>query len=160
MRDSNRLTLKEISSETVRQICDLEVGDSQREFVAPNAVSIAQAYFCKEAWFRAIYHGDTPVGFTMLHEDPDKPEYYLWRFMIDKHHQGKGYGKEAMDLIIKHVKEKPNATELLLSCDPGEEGPENFYRKLGFEPTGEFMRSEKVMRLSWPVGTGRTYTER
>ena len=148
MRDSNRLTLKEISSETVRQICDREVNDSQREYVAPNAVSMAQAYFCKEAWFRAIYQGEIPVGFAMVYEDPGKPEYYLWRFMIDRHHQGKGYGKEAMELIIAHVKTRPNATELSLSCDPGEEGPENFYRKLGFEPTGEFMGTEKVMRLS------------
>ena len=80
---SSAITLKEITSETVRVICDLSVRDDQIKFVAPNAVSIAQAYFSRHARFRAIYADDTPVGFLMLEDQPEKSEYYLWRFMID-----------------------------------------------------------------------------
>jgi diamine N-acetyltransferase len=151
-----RLHLKEITAETVRSICDLEVHETQREFVAPNAVSMAQAYFCREAWFRAIYWGDSPVGFVMIYEDATKPEYYLWRFMIDKHYQGKGFGKSAMGLIIDHVRQREGARELVLSCDPGQEGPEKFYRKLGFVPTGEYMGNEIIMKLEFdrPKTTG------
>jgi diamine N-acetyltransferase len=46
--------LREITADTVRQITNLEVGPGQSNFVAPNAVSIAQAYFEPKAWFRAI----------------------------------------------------------------------------------------------------------
>ena len=145
--NTNNITLREVTESTVRTICNLETTEHQRNFVAPNAVSIAQAYFSERAWFRAIYHEDTPVGFMMLSDDPDKGEYYLWRFMIAKEHQGKGYGSKAMDVIIEHVKTRPNATELTLSCVPGDDGPEQFYIRRGFEFTGEIDEGEKVYRL-------------
>ena len=81
----------------------------------------------------------------MLHDDPDKPEYYLWRFMIAA--EGKGYGRRAMHLLIDHVRTRPMARELLLSYVPGDGNPERFYGGLGFEPTGEINEGEIVMRL-------------
>ena len=86
------ITMKEITAETVWPIMKVNVAENQKSFVAPNANSIAEAYFTKEAWFRAIYAGEEPVGFVMLFADEKKPEYFLWRLMIDKDHQGKGYG--------------------------------------------------------------------
>jgi diamine N-acetyltransferase len=77
--------------------------------VASNAESIAEAYFSKEAWFRAVYADETPVGFVMLHDDPREHRYYLWRFMIAGGHQGKGYGRRAMELLIEHVKTRSGA---------------------------------------------------
>lgn len=141
------VTLREITEDTVRMICDLKVADRQQKFVAPNAVSIAQAYFSENAWFRAIHAGDTPVGFLMLDKDTRKPEYFLWRMMIDCRYQRMSFGYRAMILLIDYVKTLPGATELLTSCAPGEEGPEEFYRKLGFERTGEMDGIEVVMRL-------------
>jgi diamine N-acetyltransferase len=141
------VSLREITEDTVVAICKLKVSPAQESFVAPNAVSIAQAYFSKEAWFRAIYAGDTPVGFVMLYDDPDKPEYFLWRFMIDERYQGRGYARKALELLIAHVRTRPNAKELLLSYAPGEGSPRDFYRKLGFEETGEEQEGERVMRL-------------
>ncbi|MDI9376254.1 MAG: GNAT family N-acetyltransferase, partial [Thermotogota bacterium] len=44
--------------------------ENQDKAVASNAVSIAQAHFAKNAWFRAIYAGDTMVGFIMLDYTP------------------------------------------------------------------------------------------
>ena len=46
--------LREVTAETVRAICRLTVAAGQDQFVAPNAVSIAEAYFHPTAWFRAI----------------------------------------------------------------------------------------------------------
>ncbi len=131
------VSLREVTAETVRAVCDLSVAPGQRHFVASNAESIAEAYFSEEAWFRAVYADETPVGFVMLHDDPREPRYYLWRFMIAGEHQGKGYGRRAMELLIEHVETRPGAEELLLSYVPGQGSPEGFYRRLGFEPTGE-----------------------
>jgi len=141
------VSLREVTAETVREVCALSVAPDQRRFVATNAESIAEAYFTKEAWFRAVYAGEVPVGFVMLYDDPQKPEYYLWRFMIAAEHQGKGYGRRAMGLLVEHVKTRPGAEELLLSYVPGEGSPETFYGSLGFEPTGEVEDGEVVMRL-------------
>lgn len=145
--DACRLSLREITADTVRVICDLEVSEAQEEFVASNAESIAEAYFCQEAWFRAIYASDTPVGFVMLHQQPEKGEYYLWRFMIARDQQGQGYGKEAMNLIMGHVRTLPKATQLKLSCVPGEGSPEEFYIGLGFKYTGEIEDGEKIYSI-------------
>ena len=67
--------------------------------MAPNSVSIAQAYFEPKAWFRAVYADEEPVGFVMVHEDPDEPEYFLWRLMIDEEHQGNGFGRRVLDQV-------------------------------------------------------------
>jgi diamine N-acetyltransferase len=116
--------------------------------VASNAKSIAQAHFYPEtAWFRGIYAGDDAVGFIMLEINIDKPEYGLWRFMIDERHQGRGYGRAAIGKAIAHVRAQPGAVELLTSVVPGEGSPGPFYQKLGFAFTGEVDAGEQVMRL-------------
>ncbi len=142
------LSLREVTQETVNSILNLRVTKEQEQFVASNAVSIAEAYFSEDAWFRAIYADETPVGFLMLSDQPDKGEYFLWRFMVDVQHQGKGYGSRALELLIDHVKTRPNAKELFLSHVPGTGSPESFYCKLGFEHTGEQVGEELVMKLT------------
>jgi diamine N-acetyltransferase len=132
---ADNVSLREVTAETVRTVCALSVAPDQRHFVATNAESIAEAYFSSEAWFRAVYAGETPVGFVMLSDDPAKPEYFLWRFMISAEHQGKGYGRRALELLVEHVKGRPGARELLVSYVPDDGSPEGFYRGLGFEPT-------------------------
>src|SRR5688572_19517818 len=110
------VTLREITKENLREIFRLKVSPEQDRFVAPNAVSIAQAYFDRDvAWFRAIYAGDTPVGFVMLHDEPAERKYYLWRFMVDHRYQGRGYGARALNQIIEYVRQRPGAHELLTS---------------------------------------------
>jgi diamine N-acetyltransferase len=143
------VTLREITEETVVQICNLSdtLSKQQQKMVAPNARSIAQAHFSDKAWFRAVYADETPVGFIMLYDDPEEPEYFLWRLMVAGPHQGKGFGRRAVEQLIEYVKARPGAKELLTSHVPIEGGPEGFYRKLGFEPTGEEDGGEVVMRL-------------
>lgn len=141
------VTLREITAETVRAICELEVAPEQRGYVAPNAVSIAQGHFEPKAWFRAVYAGDDPVGFAMLSVDVEAREYYLWRFMISSEHQGKGYGRCALDLVVEHVRTLPGAQELVSSFVPGDAGPRGFYLGYGFEETGEVDHGEHVIRL-------------
>ena len=87
------VSLREITADTVREVCRLRVAPGQEGFVAPVAESIAEAYFSPLAWFRAVYAGDTPVGFVMLEDDAASRQYFLWRLLIDARHQGKGYGR-------------------------------------------------------------------
>jgi diamine N-acetyltransferase len=142
------IELREVTAETVRTICQLAVAPGQDRFVAPNAVSIAEAYFHPTAWFRAIYTDDEPVGFLMLDDDDTKPLYTLWRLMIADGFQGRGYGKRAVELLIDYVRTRPGATALMTSWVPGDDGPAEFYRKLGFKPTGEMDEGEVVGRLA------------
>ncbi|MBF8289775.1 MAG: uncharacterized protein HW391_743 [Chloroflexi bacterium] len=139
--------LREVTGGTVRAICRLEVDPAQTGFVAPNAVSFAEALFEPKAWYRAIYAAGEPVGFAMLSIDTAAPEYYLWRLMIDRRFQRRGHGRAAVALIADYVRTLPGATQLLVSWVPAEGGPEPFYTGLGFVPTGEVHEGEVVARL-------------
>ena len=145
----SKVTLREITAETVRQICKLSdtLSDAQKKMVAPNAGSIAQAHFNKFAWFRAVYADEEPVGFIMLYDNPEESEYFLWRFMIAGPYQHKGFGKRAMDLLFEYVKTRPNAKQLGVDCGEGEASPEEFYKKLGFKRTGEKDGDEILLSL-------------
>jgi len=140
------VTLREVTKKTLLDILRLKVAPEQARFVAPNAVSIAEAHFSPDvAWFRAIYSGETPVGFVMLEADESRAHYFLWRFMIDGRYQGQGIGRQAIELVIEHVRTRPGATVLVTSCVPGDGGPGPFYEKLGFVYTGTEEEGELVM---------------
>lgn len=130
------VSLREITPETLRSILKLSVSDGQRKMVAPIAVSIARAYFEPKLWFRAIYADETPVGFLMMYDDPEKPKYFLWSMMIDARYQRLGFGRRAMICLEEHVRTRPGAKELGLSYYPVDGGPEPFYRNLGYVPCG------------------------
>lgn len=144
-----QVSLREITAETVRQICKLSdtLSPAQQRMVAPNGQSIAQAHFEPKAWFRAIYADETPVGFIMLYDDPDEPEYFLWRFMLAGPYQRLGFGRQAIALLLDYIRTRPGARELLTSCGEGEGSPEGFYARLGFQRTGEMLDDEVVLVL-------------
>lgn len=150
--------LREITAATVDAVCALDAGDGGAQ-VAPNARSIAQAHFEPAAWFRAV-HADTPqapdalVGFALLY-DPTRavpaaaplPPADLWRLMIDRRHQGAGYGSAAVRLLIAHARSLPGVPALRVSHVAGVERLARFYRALGFVHTGEVDDGERVMTL-------------
>jgi diamine N-acetyltransferase len=145
--DAETVTLRDITRDNVRAIVRLKVRPDQQTFVADNATSLAEAHFQPHTRFWAVYADDTPVGFVQLIDYPDAPVPYLWRFMIDAAHQGKGYGRQALLLVIAHVRARPTATALELSFVPAEGGPEPFYESMGFVRTGEMEGDEAVVRL-------------
>lgn len=142
------VTLREIDEDNVRAVVRLEVAVHQRSMVASNAVSLAQYAVAPKAWTRAVYANEVPVGYVLLVDDSDTPEYYLWRFMIDRRHQGKGFGKRAMDLVVEYVRSRPHASGLVTSYVPIAGGPGPFYHRLGFVDTGDVDELELVTVLA------------
>ena len=151
------VSLREVTADTVRAICKL-VADPPG-YVAPNAVSIAQAHFHPEAWFRAVYAGEDPVGFVMLDDSslrpdpPAEPAVFLWRFMIDAPSKGQGYGREALRLLIADLQQRqPTLKTLGVSCVPGPHNPRPFYEALGFVFGGDMSDGEEVGQLHLATG--------
>jgi diamine N-acetyltransferase len=108
------IKLKELNKENLNKVIQLSdtLDEKQKSVVAPNIYSVAEAYVNQDrAWPRVIYLGDEPIGFVMvaLHEEDikesDQPAYFLWRLMIAKPFQGKGYGKQVIDLIYEKCKQ-------------------------------------------------------
>ena len=121
-------------------------------FVASNAYSLAQAWLIKDAddvYPFAIYNDDMPVGFMMLDEDAEERCLVLWRIMFPVEHQNKGYGREAIQLLIQLAKNSEKYDFMIIECMPENEIAKHVYETIGFKPTGEVDNGEIVMRLDF-----------
>lgn len=141
----------------------LHVSEDQESFVAPNDISIIEAYTAITgngyAFPFGIYEGETPVGFLMIGFDADdcwedapsiaRGNYNLWRLMIDKNYQNKGYGKEAVRLALEFIKTFPcgKADFCWLSYEPENEIASRLYHSFGFVETGEMDGDEIIAVL-------------
>ncbi len=130
------VTLRTVDDDNVRAVIDLSVSQEQKAFVASNVFSLAQAFAASNVWVRAVYAGETAVGFVMLADNSGTERYYLWRFMIDEKYQHMGFGTQAMSLMHEYVATRPGGTRVYLSFVPAEGGPGPFYRSLGYVETG------------------------
>lgn len=157
------LRLEKITGKNVWSILKLRVSEDQESFVAPNDISIIEAYTAITgngyAFPFGIYEGETPVGFLMIGFDADdcwedapsiaKGNYNLWRLMIDKNYQNKGYGKEAVRLALEFIKTFPcgKADFCWLSYEPENEIASRLYHSFGFVETGEMDGDEIIAVL-------------
>jgi diamine N-acetyltransferase len=142
------ITLRDVTSENISAIVSLNetVGG---ELVAPNDLSIAEWLLRDDAWLRAIYADDTPVGLVMLQDIPDWHIYAVWRLMVGKRYQRKGFGRDAMEQVIEQYKRRPGAYMLTTFVADKDGNAEGFYRKLGFERDGRQQMKQFGMALKW-----------
>ena len=157
------LRLEQVNGKNVWDILKLTVEEDQKNFVANNDISIIEAYTAITANGYAfpfgIYENETPVGFLMIGFDIDdywddapsiaKGNYNLWRLMIDKAYQRKGYGKEAVQLALDFIKSFPcgKAEYCWLSYEPENEAARQLYRSFGFSETGDTDGEELIAVL-------------
>jgi diamine N-acetyltransferase len=97
-----------------------------------------------------VYDDERLVGFVMLYDPTlvdkaDEPDFFLWRLMIDKSHQGKGHGRAAVEALVEHVRTRRGARRLLVSHVKSADQLGRFYRSLGFRYTGAEDDGELVM---------------
>ncbi len=129
--------LREITSANLDDVLNLQIFEYQDKFVSSTAHALAQAYVYHETAFPfAIYAGDTLVGFIMLGYYKSRNQYTLWKFLIDKQYQKKGYGKEALMRRIAYLKEKFNVREIYTGVLLGNEIAKHLYKSVGFVETG------------------------
>lgn len=138
--------IEKINKDNYIKCLKLNVKDDQKSFVATNAISLAQAYVFPEVAhpFAIINSEDVVVGFMMLEVHKEDNEYGVWRLMVDKKHQGNGYGKDALRLGIEYL-ENLGATEIKLSHVKGNDNTSKLYESVGFQYNGELDGEELVM---------------
>ena len=145
------LTVEKITPENVAATCQLAVEPHQKAFVAPVAVSLAEAYTRPEiAWPRLILDDGEPVAFVMGRFDPaaelDFFRCGIWRLNVGAGVQRRGYGRFAVETVLEEARRRDEKAATVLWI-PGEGGPEGFYLKLGFRPTGQTFNGEVVGRI-------------
>jgi diamine N-acetyltransferase len=140
--------LRPITVENFRAVTKLAVLPEQSDFVAPNALSIAETYVCPEAEPRAVYADDELVGFVLFHPvDKDKPAegHCIARLMIDHRFQGRGLGRAALEAAVDWIVRERRADRVRLSVVASNERARGLYRSAGFVETGELDDGEIVM---------------
>ena len=147
------IRLEKISGNNVWKILKLKVAEEQKGFVAANDISIIEAYIALisngHAFPFGIYDDETPVGFCMVGYGTDdswedapavaKDSYNIWRLMIDRQYQGRGYGKAALEQLLAFIDTRPcgPAEICWLSYEPENTRAKALYAGFGFEETGE-----------------------
>lgn len=149
------VALEPITADTVMTYFDLRTHHSQQRFVAPMPQSFAQALFPPvEGGHQLVprLYGVTadgvPAGFCMFAESTPASPPYLWRFLVDRMHQGRGIGQRALVELVDLLTREGHRS-LRLSYVEGRGGPQRFYERFGFRPTGEVEDGESVAQLDW-----------
>ncbi|MFE1232924.1 GNAT family N-acetyltransferase [Streptomyces sp. NPDC059442] len=149
---TSTLRLEKITPANVGAALELRVRPDQEKNVAPVVKSLAEAYaYGPTAWPRLILDGDELVGFVMAfvgitwdaEKDPDDRRSGLWRLNIAAGRQGRGYGRFAVDAVGEEIV-RTGGDRMYVTWEPGEQGPGDFYLKLGFRTTGESAGGQTV----------------
>ena len=153
------IRFEEITNANIWKVCALEPFEAQKDFVAENIQSLAEAYATRNegnnALPLAVYDDDALVGFVMIgkgtvgNENESKlirENYSLWRLMIDKRYQGHGLGRQTLDAVIAFIRTFPfgEAKKVWLSYEPENARTRDIYRKYGFVENGDMCGNEIV----------------
>ena len=147
-------TLQLVTSDNVEPACALRLLPHQDSHVESVAESLALAYTLPtKAWPRLVYDRSTLVAFVMAFHQVDWPgdpsgvtRSGLWRLNVDARHQHRGHGRFAVSAVCADLHERGERA-CFVTYDAGADGPENFYLKLGFRPTGELSGRQVVASL-------------
>lgn len=138
------IELREITMRNLQDCIRLEVDKEQKKFVASNMYSLAEAKADNISEPRAIYCGDTLVGFVMYDFDSATGKGWVSRLMIDKRYQGRGYARKAMEIVIKTLRSYEGCARIQTSFVPENSVAKGLYTSLGFILTGEMIKGEEV----------------
>jgi diamine N-acetyltransferase len=134
------ISIRAVSEENWDVVCDLELLKHQEDWLASNSYSIAQASFYPNFHTRAVYKDEEVIGFLMYVSMEEEGEaagsYAIYRFMVDRRHQGQGHGRAALGLALKEIAARPGAKAISISYKPDNAIAKGFYASFGFVETG------------------------
>lgn len=145
-----KVKLRDVTAKNWRAVARLELSPDQQDLVADNLYSIAESKFDPTAHPRAVYADGEPVGFLMydVSDEGKKREALIYRFMIDRRHQGKGYGRAALELAIDEIRAMPKVRKVSISYMPDNAVAKAFYASLGFVEAGVDEDGEMMAELA------------
>ena len=153
------LEFREINKDNFYDVCMLNVNSEDKEFVASNEMSLAEAYLFKTMGAYvlpiAIYRNRVPIGFIMITKgyigDNIKGEYInnycILRMMIEAKHQNKGLGKLALKQLIEIIKSiSINESFIWISTEEKNVKAIHVYEDNGFKKTNDYCGEEIILK--------------
>lgn len=144
--------LERVTRDNWRQVIMLDIADDQRRFLQTPSVlyGVAEIQFHPTYTAYAICAEDTIVGFVTYGYLPeDRTKWWIPLILIDRRYQGKGYGRAALQAIIRNIQQAaPECHEIALNYKLDNSVAERLYLSLGFEKTNEIdERGQVTARL-------------
>lgn len=136
-------------------VASLQLAPEQIDFVPGNADSLDEARSDRDARPRAVMAGDHVVGFLMYEAPRDDDEARIYRFMIDRSSQGKGYGKAALREVLGEIRGLGHVRHVSICYEPENEAARQLYRTAGFVEEGLDEDGEMIAELVLPAPSGR-----
>ena len=131
--------LKPITEDNFLDAFHLKLAPGQEDYVSHPIRSLAQAYvYRNQCQPFGIYAAGKMVGYVMVIYDYDVPEYDIWHMMIDEASQGRGYGGEALEQVLRYIRTKPfgDSGRIALTCNKRNAIARKLYESKGFSATG------------------------
>jgi diamine N-acetyltransferase len=144
------VTLRDVTADNWQAAASLELDSDQEDLVASNAESLEESRCDPDARPRAIYVGERLVGFLMYDAgdpDDDPREATIYRFMIDRNHQGRGFGRAALSKVLDEIRAIKDVRKVSINYAPENPVTKAFYASFGFKETGLDEDGEVVAEL-------------
>ena len=135
------IKLIEVTEDNWLDIADLRVKEDQQSYVAPAIGILARGYVYRDcnAKIYAFDNDGAIVGVALVREFDEEPVGYdLQQFMIDQRYQGKGYGSEALGLILDELKNDGRYNHVEVCVKKEDTEAIRLYEKHGFTDSGYF----------------------
>ena len=151
------LLLCEVTQKNWRATLHLTVHPEQQRFIADYvpiaAIALAKAYIRPEGriWTPYAFYVTTDmIGFAALAYEPGSIEnYWLFHFFIDQRYQSKGYGKQALQLLLQSIRDNhPQCQTLQLTVHPENYHAQRLYTSMGFQLAGAEVDEEPIYRFA------------
>ncbi|MET0303351.1 MAG: GNAT family N-acetyltransferase [Microbacteriaceae bacterium] len=148
----SELRLQELTAQTIAAANSLTLKPGQEAFVAPTTYTHYEDQLDPTTgWPRVVLDGDEVVGYIMGNFDPEASEDFarsaLWRVNVSADAQGQGVGRFAVLALAEEARSRGFET-LTVVWEPGEAGPEEFFKAVGFEIVDETIYGDRLGRLS------------
>ncbi len=139
-KTDHEIVLEPIDRSNYRKLFRMQLRPEQITFVTPPRWTLARCYVKQfgdefEHLPHLIRAADEVVGYATTACDPNSAEnYWIDDIMIDAEHQGKGYGRAAMVVVIKMIAARyPRCRAVQLTCFRTNTNAAALYTSLGFE---------------------------
>jgi diamine N-acetyltransferase len=154
--------LRDVTKENWQESVRLKLAPGQESFVASNAYSLAESKFMPTFVPQAVYTSAetdgaaTMVGFVMygFYPDGEPPfgqRHWIFRLMIDREHQGRGYGRAALALVLDRLSANPDCPDVLIGHEPENTVAARLYAQLGFAPFATAPWGETILIRETPA---------
>ena len=139
--------LRPLAKQNWEAAAELKLGADQTEFVAENLWTIAETQFYPWVERRVIVADGDIVGLAAYGRDSERTDWWLYRFMIDRDHQRKGYGRAALTALIAEWRGR-SIPRVTVGYHQRNDAAERLYLSAGFVPGPDAPWGEKTATLT------------